>query len=35
VLFPPLTYLQPTGRRQVIEVDGMVFTIVEVAPTIA
>ena len=35
VLFPPLTYLQPTGRRQVVEVDGMRFTIVEVNPTIA
>ena len=35
VLFPPLTYMQPTGRRQVVEVDGMRFTIVEVNPTIA
>jgi len=34
-LFPPLTYLQPTGRTQEIEIDGMHFTIVEVNPTIA
>ena len=35
ILFPPLTYLQPTGRRQIVEIDGMHFTIVEVSPTIA
>jgi len=35
ILFPPLTYLQPTGRRQIAEIDGMHFTIVEVQPTIA
>ena len=35
ILFPPLTYLQPTGRRQTVEIDGMHFTIVEVQPTIA
>jgi hypothetical protein len=35
ILFPPLTYLQPTGRTQVIEVGKCIFTIVEVSPTIA
>jgi hypothetical protein len=28
-----LTYLQPTGRTQVVEINGMRFTIVEVAPS--
>jgi hypothetical protein len=35
ILFPPLTYLQPTGRTQVIEVGKCRFTVVEVSPTIA
>jgi hypothetical protein len=35
ILYPPLTYLQPTGRTQVIEVDSYKFTIVEVTPTVA
>jgi hypothetical protein len=35
ILYPPLTYLQPTGRQQVIEVDSHHFTIVEVTPTLA
>jgi hypothetical protein len=35
ILYPPLTYLQPTGRKQVIEVDAHRFTIVEVRPTLA
>jgi hypothetical protein len=35
VLYPLLTYLQPTGRTQVIEVDECRFTVVEVSPTIA
>jgi hypothetical protein len=35
ILYPPLTYLQPTGRTQIIEVDEHRFTIVEVAPILA
>jgi hypothetical protein len=35
ILYPPLTYLQPTGRKEVIEVDAHCFTIVEVRPTLA
>jgi len=33
-LFPPLTFMQPTGRIQVIEVDGIKLTVVEVRVTI-
>jgi hypothetical protein len=33
ILYPPLTYLHPTGRTQVVEVDDHRFTIVEVTPT--
>jgi hypothetical protein len=32
VLFPPLTFLQPTGRSMSVESHGMRFLIVEVAP---
>jgi hypothetical protein len=32
-LLPPLTYLQPTGKKQVIEVEGRRYTFVEVRPT--
>ena len=35
VLYPPLTYLQPTGRTQLLRINTHCFTIVEVAPTIA
>jgi len=35
VLFPPLTYMQPNGKTQVIEIDGYHFTIVEVHTTTA
>ncbi len=36
VLFPPLTYLQPTGRVQVLnKIPPYTFTIVEVRPTLA
>jgi hypothetical protein len=35
ILYPPLTYLQPTGRTQIIKVDGHSFTVVEVTPTLA
>ena len=34
ILYPPLTYLQPTGRTQVVEVNGCSVTIVEVVPTL-
>ena len=30
ILFPPLTYLQPTGQREEVRLDGATFTIVEV-----
>ena len=33
VLFPPLTYMQPTGKTQVVDIDGFHFTIVEVRTT--
>ena len=33
VLWPPLTYLQPTGLTQEVEIDGWHFTIVEVQTT--
>ena len=33
VLYPPLTYMQPTGKTQVVEIDGFHFTIVEVRTT--
>ena len=32
VLYPPLTYLQPTGDVEVVERDGAAMTIVDVAP---
>ena len=32
VLFPPLTFLQPTGRTMRVEVAGMAFHVVEVEP---
>mmetsp|Transcript_12605 Transcript_12605/g.30943 ORF Transcript_12605/g.30943 Transcript_12605/m.30943 type:complete len:104 (+) Transcript_12605:349-660(+) len=36
VLFPPLTYLQPLeGRKQVIQLEGITLTVVEVQPTTA
>jgi hypothetical protein len=39
ILFPPLTYLQPTGKTQLIELNKLEnkyrFTIVEVIPTVA
>ena len=33
VLYPPLTYLRPSGRTQRIELDGIVFTVVDVVPS--
>ena len=32
VLFPPLTYLKPTGRTECVEMGKRSFTIVEVVP---
>jgi hypothetical protein len=34
ILFPPLTFLQPTGRLQEIEFDNYTVTILEVTPYI-
>ena len=34
VLFPPLTYLQPTGRVQIVTVGSNNFKVVEVTPNI-
>ena len=33
-LFPPLTYMKPTGRRQTcaLEGGGPIFTVIEVTP---
>jgi hypothetical protein len=31
-LFPPLTYLSPTGETQKLEVDDAVYTVVDVKP---
>jgi hypothetical protein len=33
VLFAPLTFLQPTGRSQVLKLGGITVTVVEVTPT--
>ena len=33
IVFSPLTFLQPTGRRQVVELNGMRFAVVEVTPS--
>ena len=33
-LYPPLTYMQPTGRRQLVKVDGFELAVVEVKVTI-
>jgi hypothetical protein len=33
-LYPPLTYLQPTGKSKEIKVDEYSFMIVEVKPTV-
>lgn len=34
VCYPPLTYLQPTGRTQVVTMGGTQFTVCEVTPHI-
>jgi len=37
ILFPPLTHLQPTGRRQTVQGEGAAagvsFTVIEVRPS--
>ena len=33
-LYPPLTFMQPTGREQVIEYDGIKLTVVECTTTL-
>jgi hypothetical protein len=33
-LFPPLTYLQPTGRTQEVQVDGTTFEVIDVKPNL-
>jgi hypothetical protein len=33
-LFPPLTYLQPTGRTQKVQVDGTTFEVIDVKPNL-
>ena len=34
-LYPPLTYMQPTGRTQAVRIDGLDLTVVEVKVTMA
>ena len=29
-LYPPLTFLKPTGRQQLVEAKAMTFTVIEV-----
>ena len=31
-LYPPLTFLQPTGKKHVLKHEGQVYTILEVEP---
>jgi hypothetical protein len=33
-LFPPLTYLQPTGHTQRVQVDGTTFEVIDVKPNL-
>ena len=35
IAFGPLTYLKPTGREQIVQVEGKQFTVVEVVPSFA
>ena len=35
VLFPPLTYLQPTGLQQRVVIGGVTITVIEVTPNLA
>jgi hypothetical protein len=32
ILYPPLTFLQPTGRVETTSIDNTMFTIVEIQP---
>jgi hypothetical protein len=32
ILFPPLTYLRPTGKTEVLSVERILFTVVELVP---
>ena len=32
-LFPPLTYLEPTGETQTLRVDDATFTVIDVHPS--
>lgn len=34
VVYPPLTYLQPTGRMQMVKAGDLTFTVCEVIPHI-
>ena len=34
-LYPPLTFLAPTGQREEVSVEGVTFTVVEVSPRFA
>lgn len=34
-LFPPLTYLQPTGRTHDVQVDGTTFEVIDVKPSMS
>jgi hypothetical protein len=34
ILFPPLTFLMPTGRSRKFEIKGHSITVVEVRPTV-
>ncbi len=34
-LFPPLTYLSPTGETETLEVDDAVFHVVDVEPNMS
>ncbi len=34
ILYPPLTFLQPTGRVQTVTAQGLFFTVVELQPHI-
>ena len=32
LLYPPLTFLQPTGKQMKMQLDGTSFTVIEVEP---
>ena len=35
VCYPPLTYLQPTGRRETLVIDTAEFVVIEVQPRLS